>query len=41
MLPIINNRTKPNLLDEVRDELRSALGETIEMVDTRRQYVFE
>jgi len=29
------------LLDEVRNELRAALGDVIEMVETGRQYVFE
>ena len=38
---IIINHTKPNLLDEVRDELQAALGDVIEMVETGRQYVFE
>ena len=38
---IIINHSKPNLLDEVRDELQTALGDTIEMVETGREYVFE
>lgn len=38
---VIINHTKPSLLEEVRDELQTALGDTIEMVATGRQYVIE